>query len=260
MRQRLFFLLLISVGLFLWSCQTTVVKKEVPVAEVEEYIPAKQLPDTAYVEVARENVRKTPNGKVLGELEQDDMVLIKRRVGNWIEFHNRWYDSAYIWAPSLGMDYINLYSPRTYYNIEKRKFKPVAFFRDLFGGSGELIEETPGEKALFFDDLGLGSHEDVVVQVVAGDKIVVKHGVRLFLEENGLRVVRAVVDFYKPINGLKKAVKQCQLPSSPPDEVNEGRVIWVNPPEYPGLRIVLERKEWNSEWFTQIVLEKSRNG
>ncbi|GAB4337197.1 MAG: hypothetical protein Kow0037_19580 [Calditrichia bacterium] len=256
MKQVFFVLLIATFGVLLWSCQPKVVVKEVKTVKPEPKVEMR-LPDTLYVEVSRENVRQSPNGRALGVMTEDEMVITDRRVGNWIQFHNSRFDSAYIWAPSLGLEYINLYSPATYYDPVKRDFKSVAYFRMLFGSKGEIMEEVPGEKALFFDELGLGSHEDVVVQVVAGSKVVVKHGVRLALSNDGLQIVRVGVDFYKPIKGFKKAVKQCQLPKSEPNEVNEGRIIWNSPAEFPGLRIVLERKEWKSDWFTQVVFEKS---
>ncbi|GAB4368793.1 MAG: hypothetical protein Kow0042_10170 [Calditrichia bacterium] len=210
------------------------------------------LPDSVQVTVSSENVRAQPNGVRIGKLHNGDVIHIRKRVGNWLLFYNEKYDSAYIWAPSTGFAYINLYNPHTYFDTTRGQFYPLNYFRQLFGSEGEIIQDYPSEYVLFFEGLGLGSHEETVIEVVSSRTQEVKHGIQLFIskENGGIKAVK--VDFLRPVKGLKAASKKCGIPGTHPGVENARHVHWERDTLIKGLAVELERKEWESAWFSGI--------
>jgi hypothetical protein len=212
----------------------------------------KVIPDSAYVTVGIENVRQKPNGKILGKIRKGQKLYIEKKSVNWIQFHNQSFESAYIWAPSVGFEYINLYNPFTYFDTTSTLFYSTNYFKELLGSNGIRNQQVSEKCTLFFKELGLGSHEDIVLYVVTESNEKVEHGVTLFIHESNEKVFQVKVDFFRPIKGLSNALKKCGLGELPASETNEGHVLWSMNKLVPGLSIDMERKEWKSEWFSSI--------
>lgn len=251
MRYVPFFIFVAFLGAAFFSCQPTrMVKKSVPIPPVVKPLA---LPDSATVQVARENVRETPNGHVWGKLKRGQKIALERRIGNWVLFNNAKYDSAFIWAPSVGLPYINLYNPGTYWDTTSHRFYPLPYFKS-FLGDGIIKKESAGEYQLFFGDLGLGSHRETIVEVVHESVQTVRHGVTLYVRRADQAVEKVRIDFFRPVKGVRKVLKKCGLPYRPPTDQDDARVRWANGSLFPGLTMEAERKEWKSEWFTDIWL------
>ena len=203
------------------------------------------------VVVDKENVREKPNGKIIGVLTKGAKIVVVKHAGNWVQFTNDRFKNAWIWAPSVGFDYINLYNPMTYFEPVKRSFYNIAYFQRLFSQKGKIRQDFETSYELFFDELGLGSHETTVLDVVEATDQIVQQGVTLFVERKSDRITRVKVDYFKPVKGISEALKKSELPEKKPTEINNGHVIWREN-LIPGLIIDLERKEWNSDWFSGI--------
>ncbi len=204
------------------------------------------------VQVKSENVRKTPNGTRLGKLKRGEKLTVLKRVGNWVQFTNAKFKKAYIWAPSVGYRYENLYSPYFYYDTTRHAFRDIDFFRRIFSQWGQRRNEMTSSYALFFKNVGLGSHEAIVVEVVAGTKQVVEHGITLYIDKKTDKIHKVRVDYLVPVTGYKKALKKSELPIQAPVEENSGHLIWPAGTLLPDLTVDLERKEWNSNAFSSI--------
>ena len=204
------------------------------------------------VQVLQENIRQSPNGKILGRLRKGDPIRAIRRVGNWIEFTTAQFPRAYIWAPSVGFDYLNLYSPYFYIDSLTQRFKPVEYFQAIFSQPGDTLQETAKDYELFFSNLGLGSHTAVVMEVVMTSREVVHHGITLVIHKETHRIERVKIDFFRPVKGYQAALTKCGLPSVPPEEENSGHLIWPAGKLLPHHSVDLERKEWDSNWFSTI--------
>ena len=250
-KYKSFFKLFILLIAFL-GCQTKMVKKTV--IKIPEI---KATPDSAFVTVRMENVRQTPNGRILGKIRKNQKIYIDKRFANWVKFHNEKYDSAYIWAPSIGLDYINLYSPATYFDTTTGQFYPVEYVQDLLGNPGELKTKATGEYQLFFKKVGLGSHEEIVLEVVTQTTEQIDHGIALYIREKDNHIFQVKVDFFRPVKGIEATLKKCNLTIKPCTQADESRAIWEKGILFPGLEITLERKEWQSEWFSSIVFRSS---
>lgn len=252
MRSFIYSLGVYAILLLVIGCQPVAVQKQPPEKQALKKPEIPDLPDSVLMQNEGENVRQSPNGRILGQLYMDERIFIDGRVGNWLLFHNEWFDSAYVWAPSAGMECINLYSPITYYDTTTRQFYPVEYIQDLLGVEGRAMNETAHEYQLVFSGLGLGSHQTVVMGVGERHSEMVKHNITLFIDKSGQKIFRVGVDFFQPVEGVKSALEKCDLTYTPPSEVNEGHVIWWNGNLVPGLVIDLERKNWKSELLRRV--------
>lgn len=251
--------ILICSGLYLLSCtpprvtntttDTAIVMKMPDEEDIEMTTDAEKILE---VQVKSENVRDVPNGKKLGQLSKGERIKVVKRVGNWVQFTHAKYKNAYIWAPSVGYTYQNLYSPFFYYDTTQKTFREIAFFQNIFSQKGQRRQETNTSYELFFKDLGLGSHESVVLDAVTESQQVVEHGVTLFVNKIGETVEKVKVDYYKPIKGYESALKKSELPIAEPGNENSGHLIWEAKELIPELTVDLERKEWESPLFTSI--------
>jgi hypothetical protein len=248
--QIAFFIFLI---LFL-GCQPKVGKKDKLPS-----VPVLKTPQVAVLQVESENVRLTPNGEKIGQLLMGDSLNIIKRQGNWLYFYNDFFDSSYIWAPSAGIDYINIYNPLSYFDPIAGQFYPVSYFRSLFGNPGEQKNPSSGKSEIFFGKLGLGSHEDLVIEVVNAQTVTNTHGITLFTDRPENSIYKIKIDFFKPIKGMDNALEKCGLYTAPPDLQNGGHVFWNAGTIIPNLRIDLERREWESEWFSGLWIEKIKD-
>ena len=87
------------------------------------------------VTVKSENVRQKPNGARLGSIRKGDKLTVIKRVGNWIHFTNPRFQEAYIWAPSVGYAYQNIYSPFFFFDSTRSKFRDIEWFQKMFSRS-----------------------------------------------------------------------------------------------------------------------------
>ena len=92
----------------------------------------------------------------------------------------------------------------------------------------------------------------MVIEVVTEQKSTVNNGVTVFVNDSTGNIFKVKVDFYQPIEGLKNALKKCELPNLVASENNEGHVIWSNGQFNKSLIVDMERKEWKSNLFTSI--------
>ncbi len=241
--------------LILWGCAPSTVKKA----------PRKPLPPAEYsipndsgktkIVLKTENVRETPNGEKIGTIRKGERVTVLRRIGNWVEFDSRNFVEAYIWAPSLGYPYINLYAATVYYDTTRQQFKPLSYLQALFAQKGTIVEQSPKEKVIFFTDIGLGSHTETEVEVVQATQKEVKHGVTVYVAPETGTIRKVKIDFYKPLTGVKTALAKCGLPYHKPDEETDSHVRWNPGTLVPGLAVILERQEWKSNRFTAVIYE-----
>lgn len=204
------------------------------------------------VVAASENVRETPNGELMGQLRKGDEVTVLKRAGNWVFFRSDMFDDAWVWAPALGYDYLNLYSPDFFLDSTGTRFRNVGWFQRLFSQPGERRDDGGATYQLFFTDIGLGSHETVVVEIAEGQSQIVKHGVTLYIDRTTNRIGKVWVDFFEPETGYQSALEKAGLPAVVPDEINSGHVIWKAGSLVPGVTVDLERTEWDSEAFSRI--------
>ncbi|MGH1365408.1 MAG: hypothetical protein ACRBF0_17735 [Calditrichia bacterium] len=241
-------LLLILATFFLLGCQPKTAK---PTTSPTESLTT-DAGRPVMVQVNSENVRALPNGKRLGSLRKNAEITVLRRVGNWVQFSNKRFKEAYIWAPSVGYEALNLYGPNFYLDQKKEKFKSVEFFQNIFSQQGSKRQETSGSYELFFKDIGLGSHEVIVLDVVTESQQKVEHGITLFIDKLKNKVNRVRVDFFKPVNGYKAGLKKCELTTQEPSENNSGHVIWNSGTLLTNISVDLERKEWDSKYFSSV--------
>lgn len=247
--------IILCCGLSLMSCTSKAVKTEGDLQTMEGAEKVVLPPDAGKiltVQVKSENVRREPNGKKLGQLRNGDKIKVIKRLGNWIQFSNKKYKGAYIWAPSVGYTYENLYSPFFYYDSTQKLFRDMSFFQNIFSQKGQRRQETTSTYELFFKNLGLGSHKSVVLDVVMESKQVVEHGVTFFVNSSDEKVTKVKVDYFKPVEGYQNALKKSELPVIEPPEENSGHLIWPAGQLLPGLTVDLERKEWDSKLFSSI--------
>ncbi|RMG65895.1 MAG: hypothetical protein D6715_07795 [Calditrichaeota bacterium] len=237
---------LFGIALALAGCQKAVQKQ--PSAPAISS-PVGQL---RVVTVARENVREKPNGKIIGRVHRGDSLRILARKANWLQFRSKKFKNAYLWAPSAGFEYLNLYSPYFYYDTTARAFRPVAYFQAIFSDSGTIQQETSKEYELFFGDVGLGEHEEMVMEVVTTTTETVRHGITLFVSKPDQKITRVKVDFFKPVNGYAAALQKCGLPVVKPSLENSGHLIWKPGTLVADLTVDLERKEWESSTISSV--------
>lgn len=246
--------LILSIFLILACQPKTIKEKPTSVA------PTISTSGIAVIAVESENVRLSPNGKAIGQLLRGDTLQIIKRHANWLFFKNDFFESGYIWGPSAGLDYINLYNPFTYYDSIAAEFYPITYFTTLFGSSGERRSPQATETEIFFNEMGLGSHEEIVIEIVDEQLETVKHGITLFVKKSDQQLVKIKIDFFQPIKGLKNTIERCGLSYLPFTREDGGHVIWDQGTLIDGLELDLERKEWESEWFSVLWLRKAGEG
>ena len=247
--------LLMLFMLIIAACQPKTVKEK-----PRSVTPVIKTPNMAIISVESENVRLAPNGKPIGQLLKGDTLRIVKRHVNWLFFESDFFESGYIWAPSAGFEYINLYNPFTYYDSTAAEFYPLNYFTSLFGSNGESRSTLSMETEIFFDEMGLGSHEEIVMEVVNEQVEMVKHGIILYLREPDKQIFKIKIDFLRPVKGIKKALEQCGLSNLPFSKEDGGHVVWKSGTLIEGLELDLERKEWESEWFSALLLRQTGEG
>ncbi|MEL6823510.1 MAG: hypothetical protein AAFP70_17260 [Calditrichota bacterium] len=230
------------------GCQPSAVKETTDTPETLTTDAGKP----AMVQVRSENVRALPNGKRLGSLRMNSEITVLRRVGNWVQFTNDRFKEAYIWAPSVGYETLNLYGSDFYLDQKKDSFKSVKYFQNIFSQDGIRRQETSGSYELFFKDIGLGSHEVVVLDVVTESQQKVDHGITLFIDKPANEVRKVRVDYFKPVNGYQAALKKSELSVQEPSENNSGHIIWNAGTILQDISVDLERKEWDSKYFSSV--------
>ncbi len=205
------------------------------------------------VDVDVENVRARPNGKILGKLRKGEQITVIRRVANWVQFSNAKFSSAYIWGPSVGYVYENLYKPAYYYDFKSRRFYDIEYFQRIFSQKGKPRRENlPNSYELFFGNIGLGSHQVTVLDDATAIEQLEEHGITLFVDRKSERITKVRVDYFRPIRGFESALEKSELPTDPPTEGDSGHLTWAANALVPGLIVDLERKEWDSELFSSI--------
>lgn len=242
--------LFISIAIIL-ACQPKVIKEK-PLTVVPEIV----TPRIALIEIEAENARKSPNGEIMGQLLKGDTLYIINRQANWLFTNSEFFDSVYIWAPSAGLEYLNLYHPLVYYDSSTTEFYPLNYFQRLFSDPGKEKSISGIESEIVFSEIGLGSHQDIIVEVVQEEIETVVHGISLYLRKPQRTIHKIKIDFFKPVQGIEETLQICGLPYRQPSSENGGHVIWKAGLLIPGLEIDLERKEWHSEWFSAIWISK----
>lgn len=245
--------LLIIILTFLIACQKKVFKQP-PAPVVPKVAP---VPKKAVITRKVENVRFSPNGQILGQIFKGDTIYIEKRIVNWLLFHNSEFDSSFLWAPAAGFDYINLFNPLTYYDTTSQNFYPLTYFQELFGNKGEEDSLSAAEREIFFSsNLGLGSHEDIILDVTREQIEKIKHGITFYQNIPSGIIKRLKIDFSQPVPGIRQALEKCGLSNRPFSSEDSAQVIWKSGTQIKGLKIKLERKEWKSTSFNAVQFIK----
>ncbi|MDP8207206.1 MAG: hypothetical protein P9L92_11125 [Candidatus Electryonea clarkiae] len=71
-----------------------------------------------------ENIRSCPNGEKIGEVTKGANFLVVERRCNWARIEHLDYDQAWVWAPSLGYDQVNMLNIRFLLG-GKNKFRSI---------------------------------------------------------------------------------------------------------------------------------------
>lgn len=209
-----------------------------------------------FVKVNQEKVRESPNGKAFGNLHKNEKIYVMGRSGNWILFHNNRFDSVFVWGPSVGFEYINIYNPQTYFTTSTGQFYHLSYLEQLLGTKGKITEKNDGHYQVFFDNLGLGSHDEIIMESVNESTENVRHGITFDVCKSNDQIDQVKIDYLKPIKGLQMALGKSILKEIEPSTKNEAVVIWKAGTLINGLTITLEREEWNSSFFSAISFKK----
>jgi hypothetical protein len=245
--------LILIILTLLIACQKKVLKQP-PAPVVPQIAP---VPSKAVITQKVEKVRFSPNGQILGRVFKGDTIYIEKRMVNWLRFHNSEFDSSFVWAPAAGFEYINLFNPLTYYDTTSQKFYPLSYFQKLFGYKGEEDSLSASEREIFFSsNLGLGSHEDIIMDVTTEKVEKIKHGIAFYQSIPSGIITRIRIDFYQPIEGIRRALKKCGLPDRPFSSDDPSQVVWKAGIQFNGLEIKLEKKEWKSKRFSALQFIK----
>jgi len=244
------------IGIFVLACQPKpLVKHEAPTGPPPSPV-LKTLPDSARVLVDQENVRESPNGTAFGTLHKNEKIYFLGHLGNWIIFHNNRFDSVFVWGPSVGISYINIYNPLTYYDITYQQFYRLSYLQKLLGVSGKTINDNPQSYQVFFYHLGLGSHQEIVMEVTTESTEKIQQGITLTIRKSDGLISRVDVDYLDPVKGTEKALSISDLKNHKPSSQTDSEVTWKPGTLVPGLLIRLERKEWKSLFFRSISFQK----
>lgn len=242
------------------SCTPQGAKKTVDSSEGDqEKILATDAGKELTVKVAAENVRALPNGRKLGRLSRGSALTVIKKVGNWIQFSSKKFPKAYIWAPSVGYTYENLYSPFFYFDSTRSRFQPVEYFQTFFSQQGQRREETSSNYELFFKDIGLGSHAETVMEVTTATEQVVEHGITLYINKSSGKIERIRVDYFRPVKGVQAALKKSELTFRKPSTQDNVNLVWEAGTMVKDLVVDLERKDWDSKWFSSIWYKTPEN-
>lgn len=253
--MRMLILLILTSLLALSACAPKTAVKPVPAAApavAEEAFPGTDAGRILTVQVNEENVRERPNGRIIGTLRGGEEIIVLKRVGNWVQFKNARIPSAYIWAPSVGYPMANLYSPFFYFDSTRNAFHDVGYFQQMFSQRGLRRQEGSTTYELFFKNIGLGSHEAVILDVTTETQQVVEHGVTLFVNKAADRVEKVRVDYYQPIEGWNNALARSGIFIEDPADTTGGHFIWPAGKLLKQLTVDLERKEWESRYCSSI--------
>ena len=122
----------------------------------------------------------------------------------------------------------------------------------MFSQRGQRRQETSSAYELFFKDLGLGSSESTILDVVTTSSQIVEHGITLFIDKSSNLVEKVRVDYYRPVSGYQNALKKSELTVQQPSQTDGGHLVWEHGALHSSLTIDLERKEWESKEFSSI--------
>ena len=256
----LFTILLLIYFVSFFSCGSKTTKRSV---DQDDLVPQTSgIPEEVFfatdkgkiltVQVAEENVRAYPNGRKLGKLRRGSQVTVKKRAGNWILFENRQFPDAYIWAPSVGYAYQNLYSQAFYFNPDKNRFHDIIYFQRIFSQKGQRREVLTSSYELFFKDTGLGSHDETIIDGGAVSQQSIEHGITFFVDKKTQEIRKIRVDYFRPVKGYENALKKSGLPVKAPIEMNSGHLIWPPGELLEKIMVDLERQAWDSQWFSSV--------
>jgi hypothetical protein len=247
------------IGILILACQPKpLVKHKAPTGPPPAPV-VKPLPDSAWVLIEKENVRESPNSTAFGTLHKNEKIYVMGHFGNWILFHNSRFDSVFVWGPSVGINYINIYNPLTYYDTTYQQFYSLVYLQQLLGVSGKTINDNPQTYQVFFDHLGLGSHQEIVMEVTTESTEKIQHGITITIRKSDELISRVEVDYLDPIKGTEKALSISDLKNHRPSSETDSAVIWKAGTLVPGLIIQLERKEWKSPFFRTVSFQKKQS-
>ena len=234
----IFVLILIFAG-----CGPKVIKKET--IAVKKYYPEKRV-----LTVKKENIRDMPNGYVIGELKKGDPVLVLNKMANWIVYDYYPDEKGYVWAPSLGYVYLNLYSPFTYIDSDKQKFINIEHLNFLLGQTPDVIQSSGNLSHLKYSGLGLGKRVEEVMEVVKVKKQVVEKTVMAWFDKSKNNITEIQVDLFHPVSGKNAAIKKAGIKDNYKIvEDSDSRIVVQLTGFSKPFFLVLKRKEWKSDQF-----------
>lgn len=239
MRNLLILLAGLLVGLI--GCTPKTVKKE------PDIFIKKQYPEMRTMVVANENIREEPNGYIIGKLKKGDSVLVLNKSGNWIVYDYYPDEKGYVWAPSLGYSYINLYNPYTYIDSVKQQFKSINYINYIMGQVPDTIQTIGSLSHLEYKNLGLGKRVEEVMEVVKVKKQVVEKTVKVWYDESKKKITEIQIDLYNPVKGKKAALKSAGVNKYfKIFEESKSRIVFQLNRTGKPFYLVLKRKQWKS--------------
>ncbi|GAB4171635.1 MAG: hypothetical protein Kow00108_06120 [Calditrichia bacterium] len=200
------------------------------------------------VTVPVENVRNKPNGRIIGQMKKGDSLLVDQNFGNWLEFNYKG-KNAYIWGPSCGFPYINLYNPYTYLDTIKKAILNISELKRLLGTKVDTVGGSVNLLQLEFVNLGMGERVEEVVEVVKVEKQKVEKGVQIWYNVAEDKVTEVYIDLLKPVYGEKQALKKAGLQSSFPVYKKDETQVVFKLFDDKDVFLILKRKEWKSSVF-----------
>ncbi len=206
------------------------------------------------VQVAKENVRMKPNGKVIGKLYRGDSLYVLENYGNWLRFEFKPNREGYIWAPSCGFKYINLYNPYTYIDTIKKRILSFAEFKRLLGSKIDTIGGTPQLRQLEFKNIGLGEEVEEILNVAKVTRQITEKGVGIWYDTKTNQIKEVHIDLLKPVRGIKAALKKAGLSTKlQPFQSDNSQIVFKLFPD-TDLYFILKRKQWKSSVISGFKL------
>lgn len=236
MKKILVILSVLVTGILLHHCAGTRKKAQ----------PESFHPQWVTVTVQTENVREYPNGPVIGKVERHDSLLAYKKYGNWfqIDFQGR---EAYIWAPSCGFPYLNLYNPIVYLHPEKKGFRTLAELKTMLGDKIDTVGGTENYLQLMFTNLGLGEETVQILDVAAVKTETVEKGIVVWYSVPDDEIREIVIDLFRVLPSEKQALRKADVEEKLELVIrDDSQIVYRIFPESE-LYFILKRREWKSE-------------
>ena len=243
---------------FIWASLTVLILLLISCASrkvMKESYLVPRFPVKKVVVVKSENVRAEANGEIIGKLKKGDSILVLNKCGNWIEFDYYPDEKGYMWAPSLGFSYINLYDPYTYIDTTTYQFISLINLNYILGQVPDTIETVGKLSNLCYKDLGLGKRVEEILNVHILEKQVVEKTVKVCVNTESNKITEIQIDLFNPVTGKAAALKKADMKRKLKEiENSESRIVLALTKGDHPIYFTLKRKEWKSNQFVGYTI------